>query len=322
MIANTDLRVSEVVFGTVDLGTRFSETESFRFLDAYVDMGGNFIDTATFYGNWISSLEKSICEKIVGRWYKSRRKNDVIIASKCAHPPDRQHMDIHRLHPKDIREDLENTLSNLHADAIDLYYLLRDDEGYGVENIIITLNEEIQKGNIRYIGASNWRPYRIKRANDFAQENGLQGFSANQMMWSLALPNWDIIPDHTLKAMDEECLDFHIKNHIAIAAVPYSCMANGYFHKISEGVSALHPKAQHRFVSLENYRRYQRVMDLGVKTGYSISQIVMGYIMSQPIQTFPIIGFDSEEQLKDSVDAASIRLTPEQISFLTNGKGI
>jgi aryl-alcohol dehydrogenase-like predicted oxidoreductase len=321
-IVSTELIVSEVVFGTVDLGVRFSEEDSFCFLDAYADMGGNFIDTANFYGNWIPGLEISVCEKIVGRWLKSRGRRDIIVASKCAHPPDRQHMNIHRLHGKDIREDLENTLRNLHTSTVDLYYLLRDDESYPVENVIITLNEEIKKGKIRYIGASNWRPCRIKRANEFAMENGLQGFSANQMMWSLALPNWDIIPDPTLQAMDEECLDFHIENHYTIAAVPYSCMANGYFHKIGEGFDALHPKAKHRFVSLENYRRCGRLLEFSAKSGYSVSRIVMGYIMSQPIQTFPIIGFDSIDQLRDSIESASTRLTPEQISFLTGGRRI
>lgn len=319
-ITGTDLRVSEVVLGTVDLGTRFDQAESFRLMDAYVEAGGNFIDTATFYGNWFPELERSTCEKTVGRWLKARGRGDVIVASKCAHPVSRERMDLHRLYPEAIRADLEDTLRNLGTDCVDLYYLLRDDERYPVERVILTLNEEIQKGKIRYIGASNWKPYRIARANEFAYENGLQGFYANQMMWSLAVPNWDIIPDPTLVAMDEEGLDFHIKNQKEIAAVPYSCMANGYFHKIEEGVAQLHPKAGHRFVSRENYRRFERVKTLCQKTGLSISQVVMGYIMSQPVQTFPIIGFDDEKQILDSIEASETRLTPEQIQFLTGGK--
>ena len=319
-IAGTDLTVSEVVFGTVDLGTRFDEKESFGFMDAYYEAGGNFIDTATFYGNWFPDLDRSICEKMVGKWLVARGKRDVIVASKCSHPVSRARMDLHRLHPEDIRSDLEDTLRNLHTDCVDLYYLLRDDERYPVEKVIITLNEEIKKGKIRYIGASNWKPYRIARANEFAAENGLQGFSANQMMWALAVPNWDIIPDPTLVAMDEEGLDYHIAHQREIASVPYSCMANGYFHKIGEGVDHLHPKAGHRFVSRENYQRYQRVLQLSAATGYTISQIVMGYIMSQPVQTFPIIVFDNAEQIIDSIEASDTRLTPEQLRFLTDGK--
>lgn len=316
----TDLAVSEVVFGTVDTGTRFNQEESFRFMDAYREMGGNFIDTATFYGNWFEDTERSVCEKTVGRWLKSRGKGDVIVASKCAHPPDRKHMDIHRLHPEDIRSDLEDTLRNLGVDAVDLYYLLRDDESYPCENVIATLNEEIKKGKIRHIGASNWKPCRIERANKFAAENGMAGFCCNQMMWTLALPNWDIIPDPTLEAMDEECLDFHLRSGVAV--VPYSCMANGYFHKIGEGVEALHPKAGHRFVSEENYMRYMRLMLLSKQTGLTTSQIVMGYIMSQSMPTFPVIGFDTVEQLKDTIDAADTRLSQEQLMFLTGGKRI
>jgi aryl-alcohol dehydrogenase-like predicted oxidoreductase len=319
-ITGTDLLVSEVVLGTVDLGTRFDQKESFRMFDAYVEAGGNFIDTATFYGNWFPDLERSVCEKTVGRWLKAHGKRDVIIASKCSHPVSRARMDLHRLHPEDIRSDLEDTLRNLGTDCVDLYYLLRDDESYPVERVILTLNEEIQKGKIRYIGASNWKPHRIARANEFAYENGLQGFSANQMMWSLALPNWDIIPDPTLVAMDEEGLDFHIQNQKEIAAVPYSCMANGYFHKIGEGVEHLHPKAGHRFVSRENYGRYERVCKLCKETGLTVSQVVMGFIMSQPVQTFPIIGFDDEGQIRDSIAASDTRLTREQIRFLTDGK--
>ena len=322
-IVGTELVVSEVVFGTVDLGTRFTQEESFRFLDAYIDMGGNFIDTATFYGNWFPHLERSICEKYVGRWLKTRAdKADIIIASKCSHPKSRAEMHVHRLHGDDIRSDIEDTLRNLGTETVDMYYLLRDDETYPAEKIILTLNEEIKKGKIRAIGCSNWRPHRIAKANQFARENGLKGFSANQMMWSLALPNWDIIPDPTLKSMDEECMDFHIQNQNEIAALPYSCMANGYFHKIGEGVEHIHPKASHRFVSNENFRRYQNVLKLSAETGYTVSQIVMGYIMSQPVQTFPIIGFDSVEQLADTIAASDTRLTPEQISFITNTKMI
>ena len=154
-IPNSDLRVSQICLGSADAGASVTPKDAFSLFDAFVAEGGNFLDTAHVYSNWIPNT-KSTSEKLIGQWLrKSGMRNDIVIATKGAHP-ELTSMNVSRLSADDIALDVSESLEYLQTDMIDLYWLHRDDVHIPVDEIIDALNEQVKAGHIRYFGCSNW----------------------------------------------------------------------------------------------------------------------------------------------------------------------
>ncbi|MDB5084226.1 MAG: aldo/keto reductase [Bacilli bacterium] len=313
-IPGSDLTCSSICLGTGSFGTAIDEASSWKLLDTFVEAGGNFIDTANVYGDWVPGV-KSASEKTIGKWLKLRGNRDnLLVATKGAHP-ELSNMHISRISKADIVHDLDASLTHLGTDVIDLYWLHRDDQAHPVGDILETLNEQVTAGKIRYFGCSNWTSSRIREALNYASKHGLQGFVGNQMMWSLARVNPTGVGDSTLVMMDEELEALH--THTGLAAIPYSSQANGFFNKMHNG--NLNERFQKKFLSEENNNRYARVKKLAEELSLSITELVLGYLMSQPFITIPIIGCKTIDQLKDSLQAADLQLDQSQVNYLQNG---
>lgn len=308
-IPRTNLMPSSLCLGTGNIGSSLPREDAFALLDAFVELGGNFLDTAKVYADWLPG-ERSISEKTIGEWMQLRRIRDrIILGTKGAHP-DLSSMHIPRLAPADILADIDASLRNLRTDRIDLYWLHRDDPDRPVGEIMDTLAAGVAAGKILHFGCSNWRAARIGAAQQYAAGKGIPGFVANQMLWSLAAAYPSGMPDPTMVAMDPLLEKYHRES--GLAAIPYSSQANGLFQKMDRGLRAI-PKP---YVTGTNTVRFRRVRELREQTGLSITEITLGYLLSQPFPTIPIIGCNSPAQLRDSWKAAGIRLSREQIAFL------
>jgi aryl-alcohol dehydrogenase-like predicted oxidoreductase len=318
-IPNTDLVVSVLCLGTGEAGANYDRPAGFAMLDAFIEQGGNFVDTAHIYSDWIPG-ERSRSEKLLGAWMQARRNRPgVLIATKGAHP-DLDSMHIGRLSPAEITADLEESLRFLQVEAIDLYWLHRDDTTRPVEEIIDTLEGQVRAGKMRYYGCSNWQLERIRRAQAYAAGRGASGFAGVQNLWSLAKPNLAEIMrrDPTLVVMDDDLWQYHRKS--GLAAVPYTSQANGLFQKMeASGAVALRPDLAQQYISAETEGRYQRLKQLSRQTGLSATQIGLGWLTSQPFATTPVVGPQSLAQLNDCLSAADVQLTPEQVNFLAPG---
>lgn len=316
-LPGTSLNVSVLCLGTAEFGAAIPRVDAFGLLDAYTGAGGNFIDTARVYADWRPG-ERSIGEKTIGAWLRQRHGRDrLIIATKGAHP-DLAKMNVPRLAPRDIAADIEASLGNLGVDALDLWYLHRDDEARPAGEIIETLNTQVAAGRIRHFGCSNWRTERIAAAQAFAQAHGLQGFSANQMMWSLASADTKALGDPTLVTMDNRMARLHTETQLA--AAPYTSQAHGFFHKLASG--AITSASAFRggvYAGALNRSRYARLRELRARTGLSLTQLVLGYLMAQPFPTAPVIGPATIAQLMDSMTAADVTLSAADAAFLTAG---
>jgi aryl-alcohol dehydrogenase-like predicted oxidoreductase len=313
-IPTTELKPATICLGTVGIGSKLDQAASFELLDAYLDQGGNFIDTAQVYSDWLPG-ERSSSEKTIGRWLNQRRNRDnIILATKGAHPG-LATMHIPRMSRQEIIHDLDQSLRHLQTDIIDLYWLHRDAPNHPVEDILETLNDQVKAGKIRYFGCSNWRTERIKAAQEYAAHHGLQGFAANQARWSLAHVDPEAISDKTTVVMDEAMVQYH--RQTGLAATPYTAQAQGLFQKLASGAAGqIDPNSRRVYPAAENQQRFERVRRLAADTGLSITQIVLGYLQSQPFVTIPIVGCRTLDQLNDSLQAADIRLTPDQLRYL------
>ena len=313
-LPKSDLNPSVLCFGGIPLGSMVDERTSFALLDAFVDAGGNFIDTAKVYADWIPG-ERSVSEKTIGRWLRTRgRRSNVIVATTGAHP-ELSSMDRPRLTPRELIGDLEQSLRNLQVDAIDLYWLHRDDPTRPVEEIIDTLHAQMDAGKIRSYGCSNWRSDRIQAAQAYAQRRGWNGFVANQMMWSLAVVEARSLPDPTMAPMDAALKEFHVQSQLP--AIPYSAQANGFFHLLAGSQIGGHSGANRKlYETHQNIERAGRVQALAAEIGLSITEIVIGYLRAQPFLTIPIIGCRTLAQLEDTCRAADVQLSAAQVAFL------
>ena len=309
-LPHSELNVYPICLGGGPLGSTVDRDASFRLLDAFLAAGGNFIDTARVYADWLP-IERSISEKTIGAWLRQRgNRSQVVLSTKGAHP-DLNAMHIQRLSPAEITGDLQASLENLGVETIDLYWLHRDDPTRPVSEILETLAGQVQAGKIRYFGCSNWKTGRIREAQAYAAAHGLPGFSGNQMMWSLAAADPSRLGDKTMVLMDPDMWRYHLES--GLAAIPYTSQAGGFFTKLAENRMT---NTASPYNTPQNQARLERIRQLMAQTGLSITQIVLGYLRSQPFTTVPIVGPKSIEQLQDCLTAADVRLSPEQVAFL------
>ncbi|MBX3011193.1 MAG: aldo/keto reductase, partial [Caldilineaceae bacterium] len=145
-IGNTDLTPSALCLGTGSFGTSIPQAEAFTLLDAFVAQGGNFLDTAHVYGNWVPDLPRSISERTLGAWMKARgNRQQILIGTKGAHP-DLATMHIPRLAPADIEQDLQESLEHLQTDYIDLYQVHSPDPSTPIEETLRALDDLVRSG--------------------------------------------------------------------------------------------------------------------------------------------------------------------------------
>ncbi|MFO7534486.1 MAG: aldo/keto reductase [Kiritimatiellia bacterium] len=240
---------------------------------------------------------------------RERKNRDrVIVSTKGAHYD--MATKASRVTRADIEFDLGESLKNLQTDLIDLYWLHRDDATRPVGEILQTLADQVRAGKIRYFGCSNWTLDRIREAQAFALQHALPGFVGNQMRWSLAVPGPKAGGDPTMVAMDKGLRRFHGESRLA--AVPYSSQAGGWFQKRAKAGAPI-PGA---FATGANERRFRGVVKLSAETGFTITQIVLGNLLSHPFPVIPIVGCHTREQLVDTLAAADIRLNDDQMAAL------
>ena len=304
-------RTAVVALGSTDFGGRFPEGQCHEFLDAYESIGGNFIDTARVYGDFIGKrLGES--EKVIGRWLERKNRDDFFLSTKGAHP-DMDHMNLGRLSKAEIEDDFKRSLENLRTDYVDIYWLHRDDVSRPVGDIMQTLNALLESGHTRLIGVSNWSPERITEANAYAEAHGLRRLDANQPRFSLAQQT--LVEDSTLYPMDAKTWRMHAETGMAL--VPFSSQAKGFFTKLYElGAEHLPEKTKRRYYTPETLAIYERVLRVREETGLSVGAIAVAFLTCQPFPTFPLAGVSRVEQALAIGEAADAVITPEQRDYL------
>ncbi len=317
-IPNTDLRPSAICLGTSNFGAAIAQDDAFQLLDTFVELGGNFLDTAEVYANWVTRLPRSISERTLGAWLTARgNRAQILIGTKGGHP-DLNAMQRPRLSDAEILHDLHGSLERLQTDYIDLYWLHRDDPTRPVAAIINTLDAQVRAGKIRAFGCSNWQTARMRAAWDYAQTQGITGFVANQPMWSLAQPNPAAFGMPGLAGMDRTMWEFHAASGWAV--IPYSAQARGFFSKLAQrGAAGLQPGERASYLNPSNQQRLVRIQQLATNHNATVAQIVLAHLLHQPIPTIPVIGCRTVEQLTESLGAVDVVLDPGALAGLTAG---
>ena len=313
----TDLKVSPVCLGTVNYGTVLSKEECKAQLSQYLDNGGNFVDSAHIYGDW-GDGPRSISEKIVGEWFKETGNRDkIVLATKGSHPTWGQ-MDIPRVNQKCIEMDANESLTFLNTDYIDLYFLHRDDPNVSVAEIMECLDSLRKAGKIRYYGCSNWALPRIREAQAYCMEHGLQGFSCNQLMWSLPDINFYNLEDKTFILMDEETHQYHADTGLNVMA--YMSVAKGYLARRAAG-EKLPSGVSNVYTNPSNDAIFEYVQAIAQEGKYSYMDLTYMYIMAEKaFPAVPIASFDNPAHLQECVSAMEKEIPTQVIGKLTEMK--
>ena len=294
------LSVSKLALGSGRFNSQFPVEE---LIDAYLELGGNFIDTAHCYAFWLENGDGA-SERSINRYFKGHGgREDVVVATKGGHPSAPGYRTTKKyLSPERVRADLDDSLARLECDTIDLYWLHRDDESVPVEEIIDYLNEEIERGRIRELGASNWSTHRIEAANQYAAENDKKGFVASQIELNLAGR-----PEESggMRFLWREAeIAWH--THSQFPVVAYSSTAHGYFAGSGDK----------RYESPVSAQRLERARLLAEKYSLEPHQIALAFVASQPYPTVPIVGTGKVDRLREAAEAVGTRLAPEDLKWL------
>ena len=319
-LPRTSLSVSAVCLGTAGQGILNTEAEAFAVFDRFLERGGNFIETARVYSDWIPG-ERGRSERILGDWIASRKVRDrIVLSTKGGHPiigiPDVPWAP--RLSPAELAIDVEASLTALRTECIDLYYLHRDDERLPVSEIIDTLEGLVAQGRVRYYACSNWTPQRIEQAMRYAQSRRATGFVANQIEWHLALQHatptgYADVLSHT-QEMEAVMLEHRI------AAIPHSSQANGFFSKFLAGGAAQEKAMTSRFATPQNIALGHRLRDIAERYAVPVEALVLGFFKASPLTVIPAVGPNRLEHLESTMAAITTTLTPACLQELASAQ--
>ena len=305
-------QASVLALGTMDFGGKIEEGRAREFMDAYIELGGNFIDTARIYGDFASGVQGG-SEQVIGRWMEDRHcREKIVLGTKGGHP-DPKTMHTGRLSRTEVLSDIQRSLDNLRCDCVDIYWLHRDDPTRPVEDILETLTGLVEGGMTRHVGVSNWTPARILEAKAVSERCGLVKAVANQPQFSLA--RQVVVEDDTLCQVDAETYAMHVQEKLVCQ--PFSSQAKGFLAKVdARGEAVLSDKARRRFLCEENLAVLKRAQALSGETGLSVGAISLAWLTSQPFPTFPIVGVSRMEHVEALKEAGDAVLTAQQRDWL------
>lgn len=180
-IPGTDLSIFPINLGTNTFGWTADEAQSHAVLDAFVAVGGNFLDTAESYPAWVPGNTGRESETIIGTWLAARgNRDDVVIATKVGDHPDHKTQN-----PDYIRAAIDDSLTRLQTDYVDLYYAHRDDEVTPIPEVARVFDEIVRSGKAKYVAVSNYSQARLSEWLAVAETEGLAKPVAIQPQYSL-----------------------------------------------------------------------------------------------------------------------------------------
>lgn len=314
-LGRTGLKVSELCLGTMTFRWTSSEQQAYQVLNRAWDAGINFIDTADVYSFWAPGNPGGVAERIVGNWLRTKPRDQVVIATKVRGRmgPGPNDEGLSRQH---ILAAVEASLRRLGVDYIDLYQTHYPDWDTPLEETLRALDDLVRQGKVRYIGASNHAAWLLMKTVWISNRHGFARYDATQPHYNL-LNRPEVEPDLAALCLDQ-----------GIGMIPYSPLAGGFLtgKYTRAGVPASGRGAGNermaRLMTEQNFAVLDALREMGEGQGKTIAQMALGWLLTQPFVTAPIIGANSVEQLEESLGAVGLRLSEEEMSRLDDLTGM
>ena len=307
-LGTTNLQVAPLMLGGNVFGWTIDAETSFRVLDAFVDAGFNFIDTADVYSAWKpGNAGGGQSETILGQWFaRSGKRDKVVLATKVGMDLGEGKKGLARNY---IIQAAEASLKRLQTDHIDLYQSHTDDQSVPLDETLSAYRALIEQGKVTIIGASNYKADRLREALDVAKKESLPCYQTLQ-------------PEYNLyDRQDFEQNLQPVAKELNLGVVPYFSLASGFLTgKYKTKADAEGKNRGSRVIKYFDDRgmKILKALDeVTAETGAKQATIALAWLLAQPTILAPIASATSTDQLKDLVAAPNLKLTEAQLQKLT-----
>jgi aryl-alcohol dehydrogenase (NADP+) len=311
-LGGTGTIVSTLCLGTMTFGNESSEEVSHAQLDRFVEVGGNFIDTANVYSRGVS-------EEVIGRWLAARSgvRDQLVIATKGRFPmgDDPNSAGLTRLN---LSRALDASLRRLGIETIDLYQAHAWDPLTPIEETLAFFDDAVRAGKIRYAGVSNFLGWQLQKAALITQFRGLAPIVTLQPQYNLLV-----------RAIEFELVDVCRNENIGI--LPWSPLGGGWLtgkyvrdsaptgatrlgEDPARGMEAYGPRNS----DTRTWNILDAVRRIAEERGVSMSQVSLAWLADRPAVTSVILGARTVEQLEDNLGAAGLHLSEKETELLTD----
>ncbi|HUX84496.1 MAG TPA: aldo/keto reductase [Chitinophagaceae bacterium] len=306
-LGQSGITVFPLAFGGNVFGwTVREDREAFPILNAFVEAGGNLIDTADSYSRWVPGNQGGESEALIGRWLRTRKdRGNLVIATKVGADLGSGRKGLSRAH---ILASAEASLKRLSTDYIDLYQSHFDDPSVPVQETLEAYQELIRDGKVRVIGASNFGALRIREAGEVSRTLGFPRYESLQPRYNL---------------YDRE--DFE-KNLAAVChqqgmgVIPYYSLASGFLSgkyrsekDLSQGARG---KGAASYLNERGYRILRALDDVASSCQVSPSSIAIAWLVSREDVTAAIASATGKDQLSELVLGATLKLDRSSLDIL------
>jgi aryl-alcohol dehydrogenase-like predicted oxidoreductase len=301
------VQVSPLCFGGNVFGWTADERTSFSLLDAWLDAGFNFVDTADVYSRWVPGHTGGESETVIGKWLQAGgRRSQVVIATKVG-------MDLGEgrsgLQPARIRQAVEDSLRRLRIDCIDLYQAHADDEATPLEATLEAFAKLIEQGKVRAIGASNYSAPRLAQALETSRRLGLPRYESLQPLYNL----------YDRAEFEKDLAPLCQKENIAV--VSFYALASGFLtgkYRTPEDAakSARGKNTIDKYLNPRGLRILAALDEVAQRQRCTPGQAAIAWLLAQPVVTSPIASATSLAQLQELVAAVQLKLAAQDLALL------
>jgi len=304
-LGHSPLSIAPLAFGGNVFGWSVDEKRSFELLDAFVDAGGNLIDTADVYPAWVPGNRGGESETIIGKWLRrSGKRERVVLATKVgkwATQPG--------LSPVNIRQAVDGSLKRLQVDCIDLYLAHQDDASVPLADTLGAFARLIEAGKVRAIGASNFGAARFADALEASKRHGLPRYECLQ-------PEYNLVR----RAGYEKELEPLVRRE-NIGVISYYALASGFLsgkYRSSADLakSSARGGAVKRFLNPRGLQVLVALDAVAAAHGATPAQVALAWLIARPGLTAPIVSATSVAQLHELFGATSLQLSDNEIAQL------
>ena len=302
-LGQSGLQVSALCFGGNVFGWTIDEATSFTLLDAWVDAGMNFIDTADIYSRWVPGHTGGESETIIGKWLKrTGKRGQVIIATKVGKDMGDGQVG---LAPAYIRSAVEASLKRLQTDVIDLYQSHDDDPSVPLADTLGAYADLIRAGKVRAIGASNFTAARLSEALAVSAAHGLPRYECLQ-------PHYNLVERPAYEAELEAVCVQHglgVINFFALA----SGFLSGKYRSLNDLGKSLRGEGAKQYLNAHGLKVLAALDSVAARLNSTPAQVALAWQIARPSITAPIASATSLDQLQGLVAAAALTLDAEAI---------
>ena len=321
-LGRSPIVVSKICMGTMTFGSQADEKTSHRILDRSLEAGINFFDTAENYPVPPQESWAGLTEEIFGRWMKTKRRDEIILATKVCGPSHgwikgSQRAGMTALDRHNITRAIEDSLRRLGTDYVDLYQTHWPDHGARYEDALETLDELVRAGKVRVLGCSNETSWGLMKALSTSEREGFARYETIQNNHSLNNRRFE---DELAQVCRQE----------GVSSIPYSPLAGGVLSGKYNG-GALPSGARfsrylelggrqatmaRRFVNEKSLTSTERFAQIAAEAGMSLVTLATAWSKQHDFVASTIVGVTREDQLDDIFAAADLVLTPETLKAI------